>query len=120
MLEVYIDKTMAIAFVNTFSQAEKEQNLSKRLRLIKAESFIKQACKLKLDNGFKMYDNQLIPFFTQGVGEHGMPSFEAIDEKNITKNKCAVALLDKGNPIFSNVSKSNLTIHKEKLQEELV
>ncbi len=119
MLEVHMDRIMGIAFVNTFVKAKNEPDLSKRIRLMKIESFIKQASKLKLDNTFKEFNKQLLPFFTQGVGKHGSISFDIIDEKSIKKNKCAVALLDKGNPIFLKVSKENLTIPKEKLQEDL-
>lgn len=119
MLEVHMDRIMGIAFVNTFSKAKNEPDLSKRIRLMKIESFIKQASKLKLDNTFKEFNKQLLPFFTQGVGKYGSISFDTIDEKIIKKNKCAVALLDKGNPIFLKVSKENLTIPKEKLQEDL-
>ena len=119
MLEVYMDRKVAIAFVNTFGKAKNEPDLSKRMRLMKIESFIKLACILKLENTFKEFNKQLLPFFTQGVGEHSTISFEIFDEIGINKNKCAIAILDKENPLFQIVSKENLTIQKEKFQDEL-
>ncbi len=120
MLDVYIDRKMAEAFVNAVPKIKKEKNHSRRNRLTKAELFIRQACNLKLDEKIKKYSSHVAIFFNQGVGEHGTVLYKEFDEEEISKNNWAVALIDEENPLISKISKSNLTISKEQLWEGLI
>lgn len=119
MLEVFMDRSMAVAFVNSCNKARKESDIQKRNSMMKVEAFIKQACKLKIDVGFKEYNKQLLTFFTQGVGDQAAPSYIALNEESVSANKSSVALLEKSNPLFSAISKRNYTIHKDNISKDL-
>ncbi|HMM12914.1 MAG TPA: hypothetical protein PKE03_12535 [Bacteroidales bacterium] len=119
MLDVYMDYNMTLAFVRAVEKTNRVKDLSQRSRLIKAESFIKQACNLKIDKNIKHYCSHILASFNQGVGEKGKPSYVDIEKNIIMENKSAVALLDKKNPLFPDVSNCNLTITGENLIENL-
>ena len=119
MLEVYMDRKMTLAFVKLLDKNKEELAIDKRMKMTKSESFIKQACKLKLDKRLAEHNNSIVTLFTQGVGDDGQVKLVELDHKTIRDNKCAVAFLESGNPLHSIVSKTNLTINQERLNENL-
>jgi len=119
MLEVYMDRKMTLAFVKLLDNNKEEFALDKRIKMTKSESFIRQACKLKLDKRLAEHNNSIVTLFTQGVGDDGQVKLVELDHKAIRDNKCAVAFLESGNPLHSIVSKTNLTIDQERLYENL-